>query len=171
MEFSTKDSFAMSYMTAFLFILSLIYYLGYFYGLGLSPTSIPLTVIDITNGILSNLPIVLAGLLVGIILKVLFSFFADINQNSEDTGEQIHFKSREIIYSLLLFVLFFILLTIIAFNGFNVLISLLAFLSFLSFIKSLPIVPVILKIIINTMVIVYALGFMSGYSKYVNDVV
>ncbi|CEG62175.1 protein of unknown function [Legionella micdadei] len=41
----------MSYLTAFLFVLSLIYYLGYFYGLGIPPSSIPLTVIDITNGI------------------------------------------------------------------------------------------------------------------------
>ncbi|HAU2307406.1 TPA: hypothetical protein JBL23_04565 [Legionella pneumophila] len=164
-----KDNFTMSYLTAFLFVLSLIYYLGYFYGLGIPPTSIPLTVIDITNGILSNLPIALAGILIGIILKMLFSFSSNINQDSKNTGEQIQLHIVDLIYPIFLFVVFFTFLTIIAFKGFNLLLSIFAFLSFLSFIKSLPIVPVILKIIINTMVIVYALGFMSGCFKYYNN--
>ncbi|HHX7430314.1 hypothetical protein [Legionella pneumophila] len=161
-----KDNINMSHLTAFLFVLSLIYYLGYFYGLGIPPTSIPLTVVDITNGVLSNLPIALSGILVGIILKILFSFSSDLNPDSKNAEEKVQFHTSDFVYSIILFIMFFILLSIIAFKGFNLLISFLAFLSFLSFIKSLPIVPVILKIIINLMVIIYALGFMSGNSKY-----
>ncbi|WP_131777680.1 hypothetical protein [Legionella fairfieldensis] len=118
---------------------------------------------------MSNLPIALAGILIVIILKMLFSFSSDINQDSKNPEEQIHFHTIDIVYPIFLFIIFFTLLSIIAFKGFNLLISIFAFLSFLSFIKSLPIVPVILKIIINTMVIVYALGFMSEYFKYYNN--
>ncbi|CEG62176.1 protein of unknown function [Legionella micdadei] len=104
--------------------------------------------------------------MVGIILKMLFSFSSDLNQYSKNTEEKVQIHTSDVVYSIFLFIIFFILLSTIAFKGFTLLISFLAFLSFLSFIKSLPIVPIILKIIINLMVIVYSLGFMSGYFKY-----
>jgi hypothetical protein len=167
MENKISDNIPLSYLTAFLFVLSLAYFLGYLYGLGIRPSSIPLTAIDITNGILNNLSL---SLVVMIITTCLFKFQKIPMENiKENNSAQTHHPIPPFLYGTILF----IVISIIAYRGATLPLYLIGLILFLNFINSLhtpEYIPDyyfnILKLGIILLAIMFSIGFTSGYFKF-----
>jgi len=159
MEINFKDHLILSILIALMFVLSLTYYLGYFWGIGISPQKLPLTVNDIINGMIINLPITLAAILVGIILKITLQYKEGTEKIAE---EKLSYSFCDKVKSSISFLILIVTISVLAFKEFNFLLFISMILIFMYFINSINIIPFFIRFLFQTILIMFSIGFLNG---------
>lgn len=158
------------YLTIFIaiaFVLSLSYYTGYLYGLGLMPASTPLSITDIMNGTLTFLPISI------LILLFIFLFCQVDAENPHQSKIEISEKKIDNRASKCLFFIFCLILLGNAIFGTRWWSYTLGLMLFLAAIHSLNIPfstsrfnTFLIKLIVAILAIFFSIGFQNGSSKF-----
>jgi hypothetical protein len=173
MENKMKNEIPLTYLTGLLIVLSLAYYFGYIYGLGMSPSSLPLTVLDISNGIVTHLPLTLATMIITIWLfkipKVLQNTTGEKNIEKKSHIARMYYSIKPYMLGILLF----IVMTKIAYSGTTLPLYWIGLWIFIALIQSLHEpnwIPAyfinLFKLMIIIIALIFSFGFTSGYFKF-----
>ncbi|WP_058535355.1 hypothetical protein [Legionella saoudiensis] len=165
MDINVKNNHYLSILIAIGFIISLTYYLGYLYGLGLDPKVIPLSISDIINGMITFLPINL------VIFLIIYWFGIpelDVDQNNHKDSASSSKSSN--CGAMVLFILLFIVISWNAFFGTRIWSYLLCWALFYMAIQALnppsffpKMHAEILKFILLVLATFFSIGFINGF--------
>lgn len=150
------------------FFISLICYIGYLYGLGLSPINIPLSISDIANGILSFSPSIIIVIIYAYFYKYPNKTTLNASNNNEPTTKKInHIK---IIILSLIFVSCVTWNAIIGTSLWTYLISASTLIFIITSFNNPLFFPIFLtcflKLFLTTSVLIFSIGFVHGYLNF-----